>query len=353
MRFARPPAPAPPVQAERLVEALARLRERTPAEIPPAPAAEPAPASDPAPVESAPVESRAPAEPASLADPPEPAEPAAPASPPASAAPTGPADPTAPADPAAPAEPPAPADAALPSRPAKPWLERPFRALAGSDPSAAGRLLLALLPAQRAADPQAVAYDLVLGDLVCARVTVGSGAIHVEFATAPRPAAEVDFQLVGDVARVARLLVAGPLRRRLPSRRRARIRGDRRRVAALDHLVGARLTLGELIAAGLKLDPLLTLTLASRAIDPTWTAGERFTLAHRDPDGTAPGAYLHVRDTKAPLVSAQPPHGRVTTVLVCPADDLLAVLAGRDARLEGDNRPLVLLRQWLDRAQCG
>jgi len=43
----------------------------------------------------------------------------------------------------------------------------------------------------------------------------------------------------------------------------------------------------------------------------------------------------------------------VSTVVVCPADDLLGVLAGRDARVEGEERPLAVLRQWLDRAQSG
>jgi hypothetical protein len=250
-------------------------------------------------------------------------------------------------------QPPSLPDARSPGRSGQPWLEKPFRKLAGQDPSAAGRLLLALLPAQRAADPHAVAYDLVLSDLVCARVTVGSGPLHVELADSPRPLTEVDFQLVGDLAGVARLLVAGRLRRRVPSRRRARVRGDRRRLAALDHLLGARLTLGELIAAGVKFEPMLAFTLVANAVDPGWTAGERGTIAHRDPDAAAPDAYLHIRDAKPPLASSELPRGPVTTVVVCPADELIGVLAGREARIEGEDRPLGLVRQWLDRAQSG
>jgi hypothetical protein len=287
----RPSAPAEPLQAERLSEALARLRERTPAPegvTAQAPAPEPAPAGPPAPY-----------------------------------------------------------------RAAKAWLEQPFRGLAVKDPTTAGRLLLSLLPAQRAADPHAVGYDLVISDVLCAQVTVGSGAIQVEMTDMPRPLNEVDFRLVGDLAGVARFLVAGHLRRRLPSHRRARVRGDRRRVAALDHLVRARLTLDELIAVGVKLDPLLSLTLAASAIEPSRTAGERFTIAHRDPAHGAPGAYFRVRDARPPVASTYLPHGPVSTVVVCPADDLLGVLAGRDTRLEGDERPLALVRQWLERAQSG
>ena len=292
------PVPSQPVQADRLNEALARLRDRTPA-------------------------------------------------PPAEEAAESPAEP--PAAPRAEPDPPA----AAPATPPKPWLEAAFRRLTERDPAAAGRLLLALLPAQRAADPHAVAYDLVLDDLMCARVTVGSGSIDVELAQVPRPAAEVDFQLVGDGARVARLLVAGGLRRRLPSRRRARIRGDRRRVAALDHLVRARLGLPELIGAGVRLDPPLALMLAASAIEPGWTVGERFTLAHRDPALEAPGAYLQVRDGREPAAGAEAPHSPVAGVVVCPAQDLLGVLAGRGAPLEGEQRPLDLVRQWLVRAQRG
>ena len=295
---ARAPAPPVPVQAEKLSAALARLRETTPV-APEAPAAAegapaPAPAGQPAP----------------------------------------------------------------PPRPAKPWLGKAFRTLAGRDASSAGRLLLALLPAQRAADPHPVAYDLVLGDLATARVTVSSASAQVDLGDAPRPLSEVDFQLVGDLASMARLLAAGPVRRRLgrlvPRHPVARIRGDRSRFPALEHLIDARLTLGQLRAAGARLDPVLAMTVAALMIEPDWTAGERFTIGHRVQDAASPDAYLHVRGGKPPLASAEPPHGPVTSVLACPADEVLDGLAGTTpAHLEGEERPLVLLRQWLDRAQSG
>jgi hypothetical protein len=223
------------------------------------------------------------------------------------------------------------------------------------DASAAGRLVLALLPAQRAADPQPVAYDLVLSDVLVAHVTSDSLAVHVERDATARPRSEVDFQLVGDLASVARLLRAGRLRRRLriPPGRIARVRGDRRRLTAIDRLIDARLTLGGLHAAGVRLDPMLAFTLAALMIEPGWTAGERFTIGHRDPAVTTPDAYLHIRDGRPPLASAEPPHGPVASVLVCSEEDLLRGLAGPDAEVAGEERPFALLRQWLDRAQCG
>ena len=98
------------------------------------------------------------------------------------------------------------------------------------------------------------------------------------------------------------------------------------------------------------------MTVAALMIEPAWTAGERFTIAHREPHAPAPDAYLHIRDGRAPLVTEEPPHGPVGTTIECPADDLIAVLAGDHVAfvaISGDERPVALIRQWLDRAQCG
>jgi hypothetical protein len=56
------------------------------------------------------------------------------------------------------------------------------------------------------------------------------------------------------------------------------------------------------------------------------------------------------------MVTEEPPHGPVETVIECRPDELLSVLAGEpvvDVTISGDGRPLSLIRQWLDRAQCG
>jgi len=142
---------------------------------------------------------------------------------------------------------------------------------------------------------------------------------------------------------------------RLVPGRLARVRGDRRRLSALDDLLAARLGLAQLDAAGVRFDPLLALTLAAVMIEPAWTAGERFTLAHREAAATTPDAYLLVRDGRAALVSAEAPHEPVATVVACPGDQLLATLGGvvAPAEVAGDERPLALLGQWLQRAQCG
>ncbi len=95
---------------------------------------------------------------------------------------------------------------------------------------------------------------------------MSSATAQVDLGDTPRPLYEVDFQLVGDLASIARLLAAGPVRRRLGRLALrhpvGRIRGDRSRFPAVEHLIDAPLTLGQLHAAGVRLDPVLALTLA-------------------------------------------------------------------------------------------
>jgi hypothetical protein len=133
------------------------------------------------------------------------------------------------------------------------------------------------------------------------------------------------------------------------------VRGDRRRLRALDHLIGAPLSLRELHAAGVRLDPSLAMTVVGLMIEPAWTAAERFTLAHQSPGAPAPDIYLHVRDGKPPLPTAEPPHGPIETILICQDHELLGALAGaaQAVELSGQERSLTLVRQWLDRAQSG
>jgi hypothetical protein len=395
LRRAIPPPPSPareqpspptpgPVQAEQLSAALARLRETTPA--PPPEAEEPidepelaqpaAPAKGPArAAEALPAtaEPEAASEPEAATEPetgteaptPEATESPTPEAtevptPEATEVPTPEAtEVSTPAE--AEPEPATATDPVIPERLARPWLKPVFRTLTRRDPATAGRLVLALLPAQRAADPHPVAYDLVLGDLATAHVTVSSSATEVALNDTPRPMSEVDFRVTGDLAGTARLLVAGRARRLIArrlhvGRRLARVQGDRDRLEALEALIAAPLTLRQLSAAGVRLDPALAFTLAELMIEPGWTAGERFTIGHRESPASAPGAYLHIRDGKPPLATSEAPHGPVATVIACAADELVPVLAGEPGAafsIEGEQRHLTLVQQWLDRAQCG
>jgi hypothetical protein len=235
----------------------------------------------------------------------------------------------------------------------KPWLAPVFAALTRTDASRAGRLLLDLLPAQAAAYPHPVAYDLVLGEEPgVVQVTVRDGSPRIRFTTTARESGEVDFRVVGNLARVARLINAGRFRRRF-GRGVARLRGDRDAFAALTALVSQPLHLSGLYEAGVRIDATLALTVVSMMIDPAWTVGERFTVAHEDTDASS---FIHVRDGRALTVSTGASPAPAQTTIAGSADALLGFLAaGRSAELtvEGDERTLGLLRRWIQRAQSG
>jgi hypothetical protein len=275
--------------------------------------------------------------------------------PPVAAAPAGPADvalaPVASALLASGA-----AASALPPLPIAggPTLHGAFRRLVRSDPDGAGRLLLELVALQRVAYPHPISYDLVLGPgNGCVRVTAGRSGFAVERSGAARTRDEVDFRVTGSPARVARLLAAHGIWRRI-SLRVARVRGRRHGLSALDALLALPLDLARLRDSGAALSAASLLRLAAAMIDPACTAGERFVIAHREGDQTAAATYLAVRDGRVPAVTVTAPEGRVATTVTGRPDQLLALLAGLDepdVAVEGDRGPLDTLLGWILRAQ--
>lgn len=245
-----------------------------------------------------------------------------------------------------------PEPAALPTQPAR-WLRRTMKNLLREDAATAGSVVVHLLPAQRLVGGP-IRYDLALGDAGCFAVTALEGEFRVERLDEPRPLGAVGFRVEGDLAGLGRLLVYGALRRRL-SRRVASVRGDRRAIRALDALIREPLSLHELYAAGVRLDPELTLEVVAHMIDPSWTAGERFTIGHESRAGGG-RTYLLVRDGERPRVSSQPSLGPVASTILCPSEELLALLAGgsgSDATVRGATAPIALLREWIVRAEHG
>ena len=218
------------------------------------------------------------------------------------------------------------------------WLRPALKRLLREDPAVVGRVVVALLPAQSLVVAGPVCYDIALSDLGCQAVTVRDDDVRLEVLTSPRPLDDVDFRIEGDLAGLGRLLVYGSLRRRL-SRRVAHLREP--------------LSLPELHAAGVRLDPELALTLVAHMIDPSWTAGERFTVGHESARG-GERVYLTICDGARPRVTRDPPMGRVATTIRSSDQLLLALLAGDtsvDVDLTGAYAPVALVREWIARAQ--
>ncbi len=253
--------------------------------------------------------------------------------------------------PSVPAAEPARDEVADTDRTGRAWLEPLWSGLARTDPGAAGRLLVELLPAQRQVYAEPVSYDLVFESRRgCARVTVADGATVLEHTRDPRPAGEVDFRVVGDPAALARLLIAGWWRRRF-GRGVASVRGRRDRLAALRALPAVKLDLRGLYRVGVRLEPELLLRLVAMMIEPSWTEHEQFALRFV---GQEP-LYLVVRPGIAPAVVPEAPASGVTTTVRGSAQELMLALAGPAPTVEiaGEDWPLVLLRKWIKRAQSG
>jgi hypothetical protein len=239
----------------------------------------------------------------------------------------------------------------------RPWLREAFVMLVGREPATAGELLVGLLPAQGAVRAEAIAYDIVLAPEDVVRVTnAGGGApTELERTSSARDLGQVAARISGETAELARLMIAGPFRRRILRRGLARVQGDRAALAAPAAILDTRLDLAQLQAAGVRLHPRLALALIASMVRPSWTIGERFSIAHQ-PRGPGSATYLHVRNGDPLAITDDPPLGPVATTVSSPAEELLAVLAGGtdvDANVSGDPTPLLALIGWIERAQRG
>ncbi len=230
------------------------------------------------------------------------------------------------------------------------WLLRALRGLAKRDPVTAGRIAFGLLRAQRLASEGPVSYDVSLADVGSFHLSVDERETRLVPAKQLREHRGVDFQLLGDSASFARLLVAGPIRRR-SGRGVAELRGDRKALGALLALIRTPYGLRELYAAGARLDPRLTFALIASMIEPRWTSGDRFTVAHRGPGGSV---YLRVPGNTRPAVGVEAPLGPVAATIICEPNELLAVFAqgsAERARIRGRREVVEQLRRWVSQAQ--
>ena len=243
------------------------------------------------------------------------------------------------------------------SPPALPWLPGAFFRLATAEPAAAGHVLLGLLPGLGAVVEEPLAFELVLPD--AGRLLVRARPGHAEVTPLARAAKRrtVLFRLRADPAALGSFAAGeGVPRWRGPAG--VRLRGRRRRAELLRRLVRAPLGFAELAALGVELGPELAYRLLACAVDPAWTVGHAFTLAHETTGLGGGRAWITVRDGLPLAVSDAPPPGPVAATVSCSRAALLPLLAGESlpegerAAIRDEAAVVSLLQGWLARAQA-
>jgi hypothetical protein len=98
----------------------------------------------------------------------------------------------------------------------------------------------------------------------------------------------------------------------------------------------------------------LGFVLVGVLIDRGRTSPDSFIIAYQRPQAADPSLYLQVWERDRTVVNDAPPSGRIATTIVCPPAVLATVLTGarpESASIAGEERPLELVRAWIDRAQ--
>lgn len=241
----------------------------------------------------------------------------------------------------------------VPAVPVAPWLPSALRDLAARDPEAAGRAVVALLPAQGLAVPGDLSYDLAVRRGPTYAVTVRDGATEVLERSSPRPRRERDF--------AARASLRG-LGRWSTGRRRRGVRG-RRRAGPLRALAAHPLSLADLDAAGVRPDAGLAWVLVAAAIDPDWTEGNDLSVRHEVVGLERPDAVIIRAGAGAPLrvdaaASGAEDEAADATLRTTPGAVLAALRGappppGEMVEEGGDREAIATLQAWIARAQRG
>ena len=139
----------------------------------------------------------------------------------------------------------------------------------------------------------------------------------------------------------------------------ARFRGSRRKLDVLRALPATRSASRDAARAGAALEPSLVYRTLSYAVHPSWTRGERFTLAQEITGERPETWYLSARDGAGMAVSASPPEEGVEATVSMTRETFglmlrgEAVPCGARPAVRGDHRVVALVKAWMDRAQRG
>ena len=230
--------------------------------------------------------------------------------------------------------------------------------LAHDDAAAAARLLAALLPAQAAALATPLDYDITIAEAGTFAVTVDGPVARVNARPESRGRGHAEFHLSSDALTFAELL-AGVEHRIGRWRGPARFSGNRRKLDVLRALPATSISLAGAARAGAALEPSLVYRTLYYAVHPSWTRGERFTLAQEITGAKPETWYLSARDGAGMTVSAEPPEAGVEATVSMSRETFgvmlrdEAVPSGERPVVRGDRRVVALVKTWMDRAQHG
>src|SRR5215218_3043997 len=230
--------------------------------------------------------------------------------------------------------------------------------LAHDDAAAAAQLLAALLPAQAAALATPLDYDITIAEAGTFAVTVDGPNARVNARPEPRGRGHADFHLSADALTLAELL-AGVDHRVGRWRGPARFSGNRRKLDVLRALPATSISLADAARAGAVLEPSLVYRTLSYAVHPSWTKGERFTLAQEITGATPETWYLSARGGAGMTVLAEPPENGVEATVSMSRETFAlmlrdeAVPSGERPVVRGDHHVVALVKAWMDRAQHG
>jgi hypothetical protein len=236
-------------------------------------------------------------------------------------------------------------------RPLIPWLTPAITRLAEQNDAVAAELILELLPAQAGIVRDTLGYTLTIEGFASYRVTVERDRTTVERLL---DTSGSDVRISGTPGALAPL-VAGGARRRLPG---VRIEGRKRRLRKLLRARRTPVDFARIADHAIRLAPELALAVLCAAVEPSWTAGHRFSVVY-SLAGAEP-LEVEVRDGRELLVQpATRLRDEAPAATISLREDALFPLLGRlhlphgaeRVLVAGDRHAVALLHGWFDRAQ--
>ncbi|MGI8780536.1 MAG: hypothetical protein ACR2L8_10290, partial [Solirubrobacteraceae bacterium] len=238
-----------------------------------------------------------------------------------------------------------------------PWLRGALVKLAHDDPRAAARMVLGLVPVQRALVTAPLEYDLTIRGSGTYAVSIGRDRASARTVAGPRPREEAEFHVSADIVTLVELL-AGVEKRMGRWFGAVKVHGRRRGAEALrDALVRADLDLAATARAGAELDPDLVFRSFAYAIHPAWTKGHTFTVAQEIVDPRPMRWHVAVRDGAPIAVERRAPSHPPDAVVAMTGAAFSRLLRGEPApsgerpAIRGDRAAVATLKAWTDRAQ--